>query len=173
MGQIQKRKLKFAVFGFNDKKTEIIVLETQEPKCKENELTMDIIVSDWEDCMEHLPPKDVRYVVYDFAYKDISSGYNDGDLETAPIKSKVALIQWSPDSAKPRLKMLVPASVASIKQECDAAKCTSVTLQMNSQQDMQFKHACDAECDSPRGLLEAFRRTSFGIESPHKSSCLL
>merc|ERR1711988_1439775 len=141
--KIQRRKLRYAVFGFNDKRDLIITLEEQPPQCKESDLTMDIIREEWESMVEHLPPQDVRYVVYDFAFRDISSGYNDGDLEMAPIKSKLLLIQWSPDSAKPKVKMLVPASVASIQAECDDANLATVSLQLNSTGELMFESACD------------------------------
>ena len=38
--------------------------------------------------------QEALYCAYEFDFKDIQSGYNDGDLETAPVKSKLILISW-------------------------------------------------------------------------------
>ena len=102
----------------------------------------------------------MRYCIYDFAFRDIQSGYSDGDVESAPIKSKVALIQWylipgssdkvvlscvvhrSPDSAKVKVKMLVPSSVASMRAEAEAANIASVNVQMNCAGDATFEEVC-------------------------------
>merc|ERR1711990_373131 len=141
--EIQRRKLRWALFGFNDKRDLIIPLAQKAPMCAEKDLTMEIIRQEWEEMADQLPPNDVRYCVYDFAYKDIQSGYSDGDVECAPVKSKVALIQWSPDSAKVKVKMLVPSSVASIRAEAEAANIASVNVQMNCHEDTVFEAVCD------------------------------
>merc|ERR1711865_84010 len=124
---IQRRKLRWAMFGFNDKRDLIIPVGNAEPTCKESELTMDIIRAEWEGMADQLPLNDVRYCIYDFAFRDIQSGYSDGDVESAPIKSKVALIQWSPDS------------VASMRAEAEAANIASVNVQMNCAGDATFE----------------------------------
>lgn len=139
---IQRRKLRWAMFGFNDKRDLIIPVGNAEPTCKESELTMDIIRAEWEGMADQLPLNDVRYCIYDFAFRDIQSGYSDGDVESAPIKSKVALIQWSPDSAKVKVKMLVPSSVASMRAEAEAANIASVNVQMNCAGDATFEEVC-------------------------------
>ena len=56
---IQRRKLRWAMFGFNDKRDLIIPVGNAEPTCKEADLTMDIIRSEWEAMADQLPPNDV------------------------------------------------------------------------------------------------------------------
>merc|ERR1711934_26951 len=129
--QVKKRKIRAATFGFNPKRTAIIPKDTIEK-------TEDF-KADWEKMQELLPPKDALYFVYDFEFKDFKSGYNDGDEETAPIKSKMALFSWAPDNAKPQVKMLVPSSLAGIKQLCDAAQHT---IQLNSMDQTSYEEVC-------------------------------
>lgn len=38
--------------------------------------------------------QDVMYAAYEFDFKDIGSGYNDGDLDAAPIKTKLIVVSW-------------------------------------------------------------------------------
>merc|ERR1711988_576284 len=94
----------------------------------------------WGEVVEALPAKDVRYIVYDFQFKDIQSGYHDGDLDTVPIKSKIMLMSWAPDNCKPQLKMLVPSSMAPIK---ELGKAVSNTLQSSCIEDVTFVSICD------------------------------
>jgi len=56
---IQRRKLRWAMFGFNDKRDLIIPVGNAEPTCKESELTMDIIRAEWEGMADQLPLNDV------------------------------------------------------------------------------------------------------------------
>merc|ERR1711907_791724 len=128
---VKKREVRCAIFGFNAKRTKIVHKEDL-PKTED-------FAADWEAFKEKLPAKDAIYAVYDFEHKDIQSGYNDGDLETAPIKSKMALFSWAPDNAKPQVKMLVPSSLAGIKQVCDAAQCQ---VQLNTMDDAIYETIC-------------------------------
>merc|ERR1711896_58645 len=78
--KVKKRTIRASVFGFNDKRSKIV------PKFNLDK-TGDF-AADWESFKEKLPAKDVLYACYDFEFKDIQSGYTDGDAESAPIKSK-------------------------------------------------------------------------------------
>merc|ERR1711988_162727 len=129
--KVKKREIRAAIFGFNDKRTRIV------PKSNLDK-TADF-AADWESLKEQLPAKDVRYICYDFEFKDIQSGYSDGDADTAPIKSKIVLFSWAPDNAKPQVKMLVPSSIAGMKDVCDAA---GIYVQMNAIDDAEYAAVC-------------------------------
>merc|ERR1712025_1060518 len=77
--KVKKGLIRAAIYGFNDKRTSIVV---------KNEIAKSPDFSaDWDVFMEQLPAKDVMYAVYDFEYYDTQSGYSDG--ESAPVKSKM------------------------------------------------------------------------------------
>merc|ERR1712178_440889 len=126
--RVQKREIRAALFCFNDKRTKIVPKESIEKTEDYN--------ADWDKFVEHLPAKDAMYAIYDFEYKDIQSGYNDGDMDTAPVKSKMVLMSWAPDNAKPQVKMLVPSSLAGLK---EIAKACSSTVQMSCMDDAVYE----------------------------------
>merc|ERR1711865_136775 len=99
----------------------------------------DDFAADWDCLLECLPAKDVAYAAYCFEYRDIQSGYTDGDLESAPIKMKLILISWAPDSLKPQVKMLVPSSFAGFKEVCEGTSCN---VQMNCMDDAMYSNVC-------------------------------
>merc|ERR1711939_182696 len=86
------------VFKVNETKTAIIP-DFPIPKSGDK-------MADWAVLEEHLgnTPKDICFAAYDFEYDDASSGYNDGD--STVTKSKLCMITWAPDTAKPQRKML-------------------------------------------------------------------
>merc|ERR1712178_438493 len=84
--KVNMRKIRGALFKFNDKRTKIILAD-EIPKGES-------FSADWDSFVEKLPAKDAMYAIYDFEYKDIQSGYNDGDMEAAPVKSKMILMSW-------------------------------------------------------------------------------
>merc|ERR1712167_93718 len=129
--KVNKRQIRAAIWGFNDKRTKIVP-KTELAKTES-------FKADWDTFVESLPAKEALYCCYDFEFKDIQSGYNDGDLEAAPTKSKVVLFSWAPDVAKPKKKMLVPSSMAAIKKVCEGAQ---VTVQMNSSDQTQYDEVC-------------------------------
>jgi hypothetical protein len=130
--KVNKRQIRAAIWGFNDKRTKIVP-KTELAKTES-------FKADWDTFVESLPAKEALYCCYDFEFKDIQSGYNDGDLEAAPVKSKMTLITWAPDAAKPNVKMLVPSSVAGVKAICDSVQAS---VQMNCMEDALYENVCD------------------------------
>merc|ERR1711918_238961 len=102
-------------------------------------LSQKTLRADWDNFVASLPAKDALYCGYEFEFQDIQSGYNDGDLETAPIKAKLIMISWAPDSAKPQVKMLVPSSLEALKVVCSGAQ---VFVQTNSMEDVTYEAIC-------------------------------
>jgi len=125
--KVNSRTIRGAVFKFNEKRT-AITLKEELPKTED-------FAADWENFMEHLEPKEAMYCAYDFEFKDHASGYHDGDADTAPIKSKMVLLTWAPDNAKPQIKMLVPSSLKGLQDKC---KNCQYTVQMNCIDDAQY-----------------------------------
>jgi len=129
------------IFGFdseNPKKVKFIEPRTMIEMSTEedgsvNEKTMQ---ADWDTFVAMLPPKDSLYCAYDFMFTDKKSGYNDGDEETAPIKTKLVLISWAPDIGKPQMKMLVPSSLGGIKDVCVGHQ---FYIQANSLDDLTYE----------------------------------
>merc|ERR1712146_390957 len=93
-------------FKFTPKR-DLIVPDAAIPKTED-------FKADWDKFVETLPPKDVMYAAYEFDFKDIGSGYNDGDLDAAPIKTKLIVVSWAPDSAKPQMNDLDDAQYESV-----------------------------------------------------------
>merc|ERR1711939_434249 len=116
------------IFKFNAKRTSIDPVEMI-PKSED-------FRADWEEFKTHLPEKEPLYAAYEFDFKDIQSGYNDGDLEAAPTKTKLILCTWSPDAMKPALKMLVPSSLKGLQDICAGHVAT---IQMNCMDDCEYE----------------------------------
>merc|ERR1712194_77272 len=122
---IKKRKKLYAIFGFNEKQTEIVLVSDGEvvPLVPESDFQ-----EAWEDMTDELPPKDVRYVMYDFPYLALVGG-------NTVVKSKLCLISWSPDAAKPKVKMPLAASLQSVKDVCSSCQ---INMQLNDIRDLAY-----------------------------------
>jgi len=75
----------------------------------------------YDDFLDILPPKDVRYAVYDFDY--IS--------EEGTPRNKVVFIVWAPDTAPARKKMVIAGTKGGIKQ---ALNGVAIEIQANDDQ---------------------------------------
>eukprot|EP00056_Hartaetosiga_gracilis_P019323 m.13707 g.13707 ORF g.13707 m.13707 type:complete len:139 (-) comp7598_c0_seq1:122-538(-) len=84
---------KFVLFRINDDNTQITVEESG--------------TGDWDEFISKLPKDDGRYGLFDFEYT-----LNDGGQ-----RSKILFIQWAPDSAKIKKKMLYASSVDAFKKQ--------------------------------------------------------
>jgi len=82
----------FLLFGFNDKLTQIVLLQ----KGNQGET--------YADFKGQLPAKDVRYGVFDFHYNT-----DDGE------RQKLIFYSWAPDSAPIKKKMIAAGSKSSLK----------------------------------------------------------
>lgn len=141
-GEEDGQKVRGYTFHFNEKRTAILPGHML-PKTFEGDdgktLSQKTLRADWDNFVTSLPAKDALYCGYEFEFQDIQSGYNDGDLETAPIKAKLIMISWAPDSAKPQVKMLVPSSLEALKVVCSGAQ---VFVQTNSMEDVTYEAIC-------------------------------
>jgi cofilin len=59
----------------------------------------------YDDFLEDLPPRDVRYAVYDYDFK----------ADDGTERNKLIFIVWAPDVAPVRRKMLIASTKASVK----------------------------------------------------------
>jgi len=113
-------------FVFNDKKTQIVPYKPLPQSNLEDVPVSErqaAVEADWEHfktlVQEDAKGFPVGYAAYDFRYLDTKSGYNAGDAEDMPMKTKLITVTWAPDNLKPRMKMLVPSSVANVTGICD------------------------------------------------------
>ncbi|KAJ1961135.1 hypothetical protein IWQ62_003972 [Dispira parvispora] len=91
-----KRSLRYVIYKLSDDKTEIVVDKTAES-------------SSYDDFVNHLPPKDCRYAVYDFEYEMPGEGK----------RSKICFFIWTPDDAPIRAKMLYASSKDALRKRLD------------------------------------------------------
>merc|ERR1711934_187007 len=131
--RVKTRNLRWAIFGFNDKKDEILTSDASADPSGSVDPSAEEMRAEWECMCSHLPADDVRYVVYDFLYRDLPSEQNQD--KAIPVKSKLALISWAPDHAKPNVKMLIPSSRAQVKHVCDSCQ---YNVQVNDMADLDY-----------------------------------
>jgi hypothetical protein len=87
------RKHRYVIFSFSSDSKEIVI----EKKGERGET--------YEIFLDSLPPKDVRYAAYHYDYVA-----DDGSQ-----RSKTVLLNWSPDVASARKKMMLAGSSGSLK----------------------------------------------------------
>ncbi|CAK9782216.1 unnamed protein product [Cutaneotrichosporon oleaginosum] len=81
------KKLAYIIYGISDDKKSIIVLKTSESR-------------DFEDFVADLPETECRWAVYDFEF----------ELPGEGKRNKLVFVQWSPDDANVRNKMIYASS---------------------------------------------------------------
>merc|ERR1712227_310346 len=123
-----KSGIRAVTFEFSPKRDSIIVGR----EIPMTEATEEANLEAWDEMVASLPPKGACYIAWEWHYVDRGSGYNDGDVDSLPTKSKLVFFTWASDSAKPQVKMLVPSSSAGLQDVCDG---TQVVVQMNSLDD--------------------------------------
>eukprot|EP00055_Hartaetosiga_balthica_P018451 m.134347 g.134347 ORF g.134347 m.134347 type:complete len:140 (-) comp9559_c0_seq1:110-529(-) len=88
------KKFKYVVFKITDDHTQIVVDDAASE-------------GDWDAFLAKLPKDDGRYALFDFDYT-----LNDGGQ-----RNKILFIQWAPDAAKIKKKMLYASSVDAFKKQ--------------------------------------------------------
>ena len=86
-------KYRYVIFTFSDDLRHIVVEKTADPS------------KTYNDFLDDLPPRDVRYAVYDYDFK----------AEDDTMRNRLVFIVWAPDTAPVKRKMLIASSKASIK----------------------------------------------------------
>ena len=86
-------KYRYVIFNFSQDLRHVIVEKTAEPS------------KTYDDFLDDLPPRDVRYAVFDYDYQ----------ADDGTPRNKLVFIVWAPDVAPVRRKMLVASTKASIK----------------------------------------------------------
>jgi cofilin len=86
-------KNRYLIFDFSDDHTQFVVA-----KAAPREAT-------YEDFLDDLPPRDVRYAVYDYEWKA------DNDI----IQNKLVFIVWAPDISPARGKMFIASTKYTVK----------------------------------------------------------
>ena len=87
-------KFRYVIFNFSQDLSEIVVEKKAEP------------TATYDDFLDDLPPRDVRYAIYDFDFK--------ADDDTP--RNKLVFIVWAPDTAPVRRKMIIAGTKATVKQ---------------------------------------------------------
>ena len=107
-----KHLYRYIIFDFSKDLKKVIV-----SKCAPKDATYD-------DFLDDLPPKDVRYAVYDYDFKA------DDDTD----RNKLVFVVWGPDAAPARRKMILTGTKAGLK---SALAGISMELQANDDSDIQ------------------------------------
>ena len=113
-------KYRFITFSFSSDLKTIVVEKMAPPE------------STYDDFLDSLPPKDVRYAVYDYEFTA-----DDGSK-----RDKIVFVVWAPDSAPSRRKMIITGSKGSLK---SALNGVALELQANDDEDIaeeKMKEKC-------------------------------
>ncbi|KAK6502928.1 cofilin [Arthrobotrys musiformis] len=94
-----RKSHQYIVYALGNNDTEIVIEAKGEPNERTSETN--VLTANYEEFVKVLPPKDCRWIIYDFAYKE-------GDSEI--VKNKIVFISWSPDNAPIRSKMTYSSS---------------------------------------------------------------
>ncbi|EAY20286.1 Cofilin/tropomyosin-type actin-binding protein [Trichomonas vaginalis G3] len=78
----------------------------------------------YDDFLDDLPPKDVRYAVYDYDFK----------ADDGTDRNKLVFVVWGPDAAPARRKMIITGTKAGLKA---ALSGISMEFQANDDSDIQ------------------------------------
>jgi len=93
----KKPSLRYAVFKFNDANDQIVLDKEVTPE----------EAPDYDQVVQELPPNDVRYLAYDVKF--VTS------KETQQTNRKVILVNWHPDTAPVKRKMLVSSTFNTLR----------------------------------------------------------
>lgn len=115
-------KYRFVTFKFSDDLRNIVV--DYKAPCE----------ATYDDFLDQLPPKDVRYAIYDYDFK----------ADDGTPRNKVVFVVWAPDVAPARRKMLITGSKVSIK---NALSGITLELQANDDQGISEEEML-AKCSS-------------------------
>jgi len=108
-------KYRYVIFGFSEDLRHVIVEKAAEPD------------KTYDDFLDELPPRDVRYAVFDYDFK----------MEDGTSRNKLVFIVWAPDTAPVRRKMLVAATKASVK---NALAGVGIEVQATDDSEIQESH---------------------------------
>jgi cofilin len=86
-------KSRYVLFNFSADLLQVIVEKKAE------------LSATYDNFLDDLPPRDVRYAVYDFQFKD-----DDGN-----DRNRLGFIVWAPDTSPVKRRMLVASTKASVK----------------------------------------------------------
>ncbi|ORY28584.1 hypothetical protein BCR39DRAFT_534233 [Naematelia encephala] len=89
------KKLSYVIYGLSDDKRSIVVLKTSEEK-------------DFDKFVAELPEAECRWAVYDFEF-------NAGE----GIRNKLTFVQWSPDDANVKNKMMFASSKDALRRRLE------------------------------------------------------
>jgi cofilin len=107
-------KNRYIIFNFSDDLKYVVV-----EKAARKDAT-------YENFLDDLPTRDVRYAVYDYEWK--------ADDET--IRNKLVFVVWAPDVAPVKRKMLIASTKVSVK---NALTGVSVELQATDDSEIEEK----------------------------------
>jgi cofilin len=109
-----QHKYRFITFKFSDDLKHIVVDQSRPPEAT------------YDDFLDALPPKDVRYAVYDYDFS-----HEDGSA-----RNKVVFVVWAPDVAPAKRKMICTGSKVSLK---NALAGITIELQANDDEGIAEK----------------------------------
>jgi cofilin len=113
-------KNRYVLFSFSDDLEKVVVLK-QAPK-----------ESTYDNFLDDLPPRDVRYAVYDYEYK----------ASDDTLRNKLVFVVWAPDIAPVKRKMLIASTKSSVKNAF-----AGVALELQATDDSEITEAqMNAKC---------------------------
>jgi cofilin len=107
-------KHRYVIFNFSDDLEFVVVEKSANPDAT------------YEQFLDDLPQRDVRYAVYDYEYK--------ADDDTT--RNKLVFVVWAPDVAPVKRKMLIASTKLSVK---NALSGVAVELQATDDSEIQEK----------------------------------
>ena len=111
-------KYRYVIFNFSQDLEYVVVEKTAEPD------------KTYDDFLDDLPPRDVRYAVFDYSYH----------MEDGTERNKLLFIVWAPDVAPVRRKMLIASTKASVKNAL-----SGVALEIQATDDSEISEAAVRE----------------------------
>lgn len=107
-------KHRYVIFNFSADLRQVVVEKAVDPS------------KTYDDFLEDLPPRDVRYAVYDFDFK----------ADDGTDRNKLVFIVWAPDVAPVKRKMLIASTKASVKNAF-----AGVAVEIQATDDSEIQHS--------------------------------
>ena len=111
-------KYRYIIFNFTEDLRFVTVEKTAEAS------------KTYDDFLDDLPPKDVRYAVYDYDFK----------APDGTDRNKLVFIVWAPDVAPVKRKMLIASTKTSVK---NALAGVSLEVQATDDSEIQEKQVLE------------------------------
>jgi cofilin len=106
-------KYRYIIFNFSDDLRHVVVEKTVDKS------------KTYDDLLEDLPPRDVRYIVYNLDFK----------ADDGTDRNKLIFIVWAPDIAPVKRKMLIASTKQSVKNSL-----SGISVEIQSTDDFEIQY---------------------------------